>query len=982
MINGGQLNNIGGIISINGNTTPSQMIVAGVGITVDSPEPGTTRIINTATGGINEITSSDNSLYITNSTGPLTDIIINSISIRNTLLTGLSGTDGRVVETDTFLEAFNKLSYAPTFVAASITSNDDTIVLGTPPNQLSLYIGGVTGIGNRATFPGGGGVISTTIIGNDSPITGAAVSNIGTDGVQNYITITDQLLTGLPIINAALVDTDSILIGLGKAQGQINALSINSITSVFGRSGPSITAQVGDYNVGQITGAAPLNSPIFSGTPKAPTQLQGDNSTNLATTAYVDTGLNLKANIASPSFTGIPTAPTAIPGTSTTQLATTAFVSIATSAGVTSFNTRTGAVVPALNDYSFSQISGVATIAQGGSGQSTANAALNAFLPTQASQSGKVLGTNGTDSSWVDVPIANVFTNNIGTNTMTSTVNGVSSSATLLSGVSASFNAPNSMRVQVNAFISDGLIIGSNALALAGTALTSAVNGVNATAVQVCPSGQSISSAITFTTLTEVLLLVAPSVNAAGTYILRLVSGANELVIEFTIGSNAFTSYNQSRIQILQVTDSAGVINATNIGNYLLFRGYLRNIAPDNYFAVTVSTPYTLLYANPLTMTVYQYGASYLNENPTITNMITTDISNLVSLAPANLIFRMKTAYVPVTNYNPQGYLYVPGSSSAAIFQYSINNLTGAITALTPASFATTAPYKIAITQLRNFIYGVVATGTSVFQFAINPTSGILSALAPATVTGPNTCTGIIVDPTDRFVYACGFGTGIFGQWSITKTTGQLVAIPSPPTAAPQMQDLVCHPSGKWLYAINNSNGLVYQYSITPATGALVPLGTPTIAAGTGPIMIVVHPSGLFAYVLNNGSATISQYSINTTTGQLTALVPATFATGANPQGICISANGRFIYYTSQTANTISQSTINLITGLIGAPTTSQIIVGARVCCFDFSGSFIYVVGNTLNQVSTFSINQTTGAMTAVGAGVATGINVNNIITA
>ena len=37
-------------------------------------------------------------------------------------------------------------------------------------------------------------------------------------------------------------------------------------------------------------------------------------------------GLGAKANIASPNFSGIPTAPTAIPGTNTTQIATTAFV--------------------------------------------------------------------------------------------------------------------------------------------------------------------------------------------------------------------------------------------------------------------------------------------------------------------------------------------------------------------------------------------------------------------------------------------------------------------------------------------------------------------------------------------------------------------------------------------------------------------------------------------------------------------------------
>lgn len=40
-------------------------------------------------------------------------------------------------------------------------------------------------------------------------------------------------------------------------------------------------------NDGRITGAAPLASPVFTGTPKAPTPTNGDNSTNLATTAFV-----------------------------------------------------------------------------------------------------------------------------------------------------------------------------------------------------------------------------------------------------------------------------------------------------------------------------------------------------------------------------------------------------------------------------------------------------------------------------------------------------------------------------------------------------------------------------------------------------------------------------------------------------------------------------------------------------------------------
>lgn len=79
------------------------------------------------------------------------------------------------------------------------------------------------------------------------------------------------------------------------------------------------------YNADTATTAAlalkaDLASPTFTGTPSAPTAATATNTTQLATTAFVQN------NKVSPAFTGTPTAPTATFGTNTTQLATTAFV--------------------------------------------------------------------------------------------------------------------------------------------------------------------------------------------------------------------------------------------------------------------------------------------------------------------------------------------------------------------------------------------------------------------------------------------------------------------------------------------------------------------------------------------------------------------------------------------------------------------------------------------------------------------------------
>lgn len=67
----------------------------------------------------------------------------------------------------------------------------------------------------------------------------------------------------------------------------------------------------------------------FSVAITAPTPAGGDNSTKVATTAFVVAALGSYAPLTSPPLSGTPTAPTAAAGTSTTQIATTAFVAAA-----------------------------------------------------------------------------------------------------------------------------------------------------------------------------------------------------------------------------------------------------------------------------------------------------------------------------------------------------------------------------------------------------------------------------------------------------------------------------------------------------------------------------------------------------------------------------------------------------------------------------------------------------------------------------
>lgn len=133
------------------------------------------------------------------------------------------------------------------------------------------------------------------------------------------------------------------------------------------------TAGMGLMNVASISalaaGGALTGQWAFDTTPTAPTQAPGTNNLTLATTAYV----------VAQAFS------TALPGQSG-------------NAGkfITTDGTNASwALVPLVTGTS-----GTLPLTKGGTGQTTANAALNALLPAQISQSGKVLNTDGTNTFW------------------------------------------------------------------------------------------------------------------------------------------------------------------------------------------------------------------------------------------------------------------------------------------------------------------------------------------------------------------------------------------------------------------------------------------------------------------------------------------------------------------------------------------------------------------------------------------------------
>jgi hypothetical protein len=176
---------------------------------------------------------------------------------------------------------------------ASVFSNpNQTLGSSTATGTINVASGATISASTKTVNVGTGGVVGSTTNITVGPVLGASTTSIG--GTTAASTL--NLATGATLT----ATTKAVNIGTAGVAGSTTNIAIGSTT------GTSTTT--------------------LQGTTNGVTQTAGDSSLKLATTAFVTTADNLKANLASPALTGVPTAPTATPGTNTTQIATTAFV--------------------------------------------------------------------------------------------------------------------------------------------------------------------------------------------------------------------------------------------------------------------------------------------------------------------------------------------------------------------------------------------------------------------------------------------------------------------------------------------------------------------------------------------------------------------------------------------------------------------------------------------------------------------------------
>jgi hypothetical protein len=221
-------------------------------------------------------------------------------------------------------------------------------------NYVDLHSGGITDVPSDSTTYGRSNAAWVHVL----PLTGGTLTGM--------LTLSTAPTVALHAATKAYVDgkawqeapTDGYTYGRAKiAWSQVLPLQGGTLTGALILNADPTTA-LGAVTKQYSDTKAPLASPAFTGNPTAPTQAVDDNSTKLATTAYVTNQLSAsgdgtpamdgtaargvsthgaradhvhptdtsRAPLASPTFTGTPAAPTPTAGDNSTKIATTAFV--------------------------------------------------------------------------------------------------------------------------------------------------------------------------------------------------------------------------------------------------------------------------------------------------------------------------------------------------------------------------------------------------------------------------------------------------------------------------------------------------------------------------------------------------------------------------------------------------------------------------------------------------------------------------------
>jgi 6-phosphogluconolactonase len=348
-------------------------------------------------------------------------------------------------------------------------------------------------------------------------------------------------------------------------------------------------------------------------------------------------------------------------------------------------------------------------------------------------------------------------------------------------------------------------------------------------------------------------------------------------------------------------------------------------------------------------------------------------------------------------------FAYVTDEQGNQIFGFTIDGSSGALTPMPTSPFAApTFPGSAVADPSSRFLY-VSSSGANsmmgvILAYSINQSTGALTAIPgyqfPLTDGGGIvTPAALTIDPSGKFLYAAinepGTGPDLaVAVFTINHTDGTLTPVSGSPFAIGDVYtygagQIVIGLSGQFLYIPysypccgGNVISVVAAYRIDPTTGALsmVPGGPVSVVTPSG--TATIDPSGKFLYLASpicegGGSSGIqeecgvlSTLAIDAISGTLTTL-------GSTPsvaENVAFNPSGNLAFGVFLQAVTVysADPTSGALTALAGGLNFSGVFDIGGPVVVDPSGDFAYLLTGGAGSILILKIDPSTGALTSL----------------
>ena len=515
---------------------------------------------------------------------------------------------------------------------------------------------------NTLDYPGS--ITSATWNGNTVSVnrggTGATtltgyVKGSGTSALTASATIPTTDLSGT-ITNAQLANSAITINGTSTSLG--GSISVGTVTSVAATAGTGIS----------LSGSPITSSGTLTITNTAPDQ-----------TVAITSGTGISVTGTYPNFTVTNTSPSS--GGTVTSVAAT----------VPSFLSVTGSPITSSGTLAISYSGTALPILNGGTGQTTANAAFNALAPSQTSNSGKYLTTNGTDTSWAT--LGNAYSRTSFTATASQTTFTVSYTVGL-----------------VQVYVNGVLLNGADYTATNGTSVVLAV-ACNVGEIVEVLAFSSFSVASTVSSFSGGTTGLTPNTATTGNVTLGgtlAVANGGTGVTTSTGSGNLVLSTSPTLVTpVLGTPTSVNLTNATNVpvnqatGTLPVANGGTGVTTSTGSGSVVLGTSPTI--ATPTITSLYGQNS----------NLVTTPYRDS-GLVPGELIYRLNTAYVGTATTSAQSLFGVGVTvSGSTVYQFE------ALYAFSKS--ATASAHNISL------LFGGTATLNNIAYSVVEPSSAMTS---------------------------------------------------------------------------------------------------------------------------------------------------------------------------------------------------------------------------------------------------------------